>query len=561
MLTTNYYNDFFEFGQQKINFSFFELSLPDDDPVYTLKKVMEELDFSGLLANCSDKGRTGYNPIMMYAVVTYANMRGIRSVDRIVDLCERDLAFIWLTRGQKPKRDAFYDFKNRKLTSDVLDDLNYQFMRRLQKEGLVTLKELFIDGTKIEANANRYTFVWRGSINYHLAGLLDSIDQLFEKYNSFLQENDYGTKYELGNAQMFVIEGMDKVREVIFKTPYSGGGKTYVLNEVYGYGYVKNELYLDNRQVPLTTLQITNSLEDVTFDKSVMLAVPMMFYKSAKYEGRGGSIFDVKVDSYDALDEVWSQWMDALRAGRAKTYIPDCLVPRDPETGAAITPNPFDNRYFAAEGDQREGQKNVISTDQPSIPHDSYQASYCTALDLCLQGIISPSTLGIDVKKLDNAEAQREKEKTTLYTRNIIVETLQTVLPQVVSMCINAYHLMKNEAVESVEVNLPFGEYANPSFESQVETVGKAKQSGIMSIERCVEELYGDSLDDNCKKEEIARLKAEQGIQSIPEPEIRTDAGEFRINGFTGGSDGSKSSKKNIPDEPGGVPGATEGGQ
>ena len=106
---------------------------------------MEELDFSGLLANCSDKGRTGYNPIMMYAVVTYANMRGIRSVDRIVDLCERDLAFIWLTRGQKPKRDAFYDFKNRKLTSDILDDLNYQFMRRLQKEGLVTLKELFID--------------------------------------------------------------------------------------------------------------------------------------------------------------------------------------------------------------------------------------------------------------------------------------------------------------------------------------------------------------------------------------------------------------------------------
>ena len=217
MLTTNYYNDFFEFGQQKINFSFFELSLPDDDPVYTLKKVMEDLDFSGLLANCSDKGRTGYNPIMMYAVVTYANMRGVRSVDRIVDLCERDLAFIWLTRGQKPKRDAFYDFKSRKLTSDVLDDLNYQFMRRLQKEGLVTLKELFIDGTKIEANANRYTFVWRGTINYHLAGLLDSIELNFARYNTFLQENGYGPKYDIGNAQMFVIEEMDKVRSVIEK--------------------------------------------------------------------------------------------------------------------------------------------------------------------------------------------------------------------------------------------------------------------------------------------------------------------------------------------------------
>ena len=217
MLTTNYYTDFFELGQQKINFNFYELSLPDDDPVYTLKKVMEDLDFSGLLANCSDKGRTGYNPIMMYAVVTYANMRGVRSVDRIVELCERDLAFIWLTRGQKPKRDAFYEFKGKKLTSEILDDLNYQFLRRLQKEGLVTLRELFIDGTKIEANANRYTFVWRGTINYHLAGLLDSIELTFTQYNTFLQENGYGPKYDIGNAQMFVIEGMDKVRSVIEK--------------------------------------------------------------------------------------------------------------------------------------------------------------------------------------------------------------------------------------------------------------------------------------------------------------------------------------------------------
>ena len=217
MLTTNYYTDFFELGQQKINFNFYKLSLPDDDPVYTLKKVMEDLDFSGLLANCSDKGRTGYNPIMMYAVVTYANMRGVRSVDRIVELCERDLAFIWLTRGQKPKRDAFYEFKGKKLTSEILDDLNYQFLRRLQKEGLVTLKELFIDGTKIEANANRYTFVWRGTINYHLAGLLDSIELTFTRYNTFFQENGYGPKYDIGNAQMFVIEGMDKVRSVIEK--------------------------------------------------------------------------------------------------------------------------------------------------------------------------------------------------------------------------------------------------------------------------------------------------------------------------------------------------------
>ena len=215
MLKQDYYKSFFDIGQQKINFRFYELGLPDDDPVYTLKKVMEELDFSGLLACYSDKGRTGYNPIMLYAVVTYANMRGVRAVDRIVDLCRRDLAFIWLTKGQKPQRDAFYDFKGKKLTGEILDELNHQFMRRLQKEGLITRKELYIDGTKIEANANRYTFVWRGSINYHLAGLLDTIDALYTKYNAFLYENEYGPKYDLGEARMFLIEGMEKVRKVI----------------------------------------------------------------------------------------------------------------------------------------------------------------------------------------------------------------------------------------------------------------------------------------------------------------------------------------------------------
>ena len=213
----DYYNEFFELGQQKINFNFFELSLPVDDPVYTLKKVMEEMDFSSLMAQYSNKGRKGYNPIMKYAVLTYANMRGVKSVDRIVELCERDLAFIWLTKGEKPGRDAFYDFINDKLTSDILDDLNYQFLRRLKKEGLITLEALYIDGTKIEANANRYTFVWRGTLNYHLVGLLDTIDSLYTRYNELLNKNEYGRKYNLGNIQMFIIEGMDKVRDVIEK--------------------------------------------------------------------------------------------------------------------------------------------------------------------------------------------------------------------------------------------------------------------------------------------------------------------------------------------------------
>lgn len=349
----------------------------------------------------------------------------------------------------------------------------------------------------------------------------------------------------------------DRLEEVVFKTPYYASRQQYVLYEHYGYGYIKNELYRGEQLVNLKSIKATENLSDWEFDTGVILAVPMQVYESTKYEHRGGSIYDGKHDSFDALDEAWSQWMDALRAGRAKTYIPDCLVPHDPETGKVLRPNAFDNRYFAADNDMGEGQKNVIHTDQPDIPHDSYLASYVTALDLCLQGIISPSTLGIDVKKLDNAEAQREKEKATLYTRNAIVEALQEHLPELISAAINAYNLLNKKPIADVKVDIPFGEYANPSFESQVETVGKGKTQGIMSIEAAVEELYGDSKDEQWKSEEIERLKAEQGITSMGEPAVNMDSLEVEADDVPeeGIQNAGKSHEPGVQNEPQRVPG------
>lgn len=359
-----------------------------------------------------------------------------------------------------------------------------------------------------------------------------------------------------------IVRQRGRVKEVVFKTQIMDHRQEYVLYEYYGYGYIRNELYRGEALVDHKAVEATKGLTDWKFDDKTILAVPIKIYESAKWQGRGGSIFDGKLDSFDAFDETWSQWMDALRAGRAKEYIPECFLPRNPTTGEVLAPNHFDNRYIKTDQDMGEGAQNKIDVEQPAIPHDSYLASYITALDLCLQGIISPSTLGIDVKKLDNAEAQREKEKTTLYTRDAIVEALQEELPEVIGACINAYHLLHGEAVEDVKVDIPFGEYANPSFESQVETLTKARPGApVMSVEAQVEELYGDSKDEAWKKEEIARLKAEQGIAEVEEPGINLAAGGFQVN-MEGGMPGEgQSDEPPVPDEPEGVPGAAAGGK
>lgn len=350
-----------------------------------------------------------------------------------------------------------------------------------------------------------------------------------------------------------IIEEHGRLKEAVFKTPYMDHGQHYVLYEHYGHGYIRNELYRGDTQIDIKTVEATKNISDWAFDKAVMLAVPLKVYESTKWEGRGGSIFDGKLDSFDAFDEVWSQWMDALRAGRARTFIPESYIPRNPETGELMKPCPFDNRFITGDDNMGEDGKNVINTEQPDIPHESYLASYVTALDLCLQGIISPSTLGIDVKKLDNAEAQREKEKATLYTRNAIVEALQEELPEVISACINAYHILLKQTVEEVKVEIPFGEYANPSFESQVETLSKARPgSPVMSVEAQVEEMWGDSKDEEWKSEEVTRLKAELGIAEAEEPRLNMEGVKiFEGNG----------NEPPVQNEPIGVPGASKSGQ
>lgn len=310
-----------------------------------------------------------------------------------------------------------------------------------------------------------------------------------------------------------------KINKIIFKIPYLIDDREFTLHEIhteYGYSYMlTNDV---GKRVSVMDYPEFRGLKSFRKSEKGFMCVPIILGESSKYEGRGKSLFDGKDDSFDAFDEAYSQIIEASRDNRTKQYIPEQMIPKDPTTGETLKPNPFDGRFIKVKGvTGTEGASPTIDVENPEMDYEGLMMAYTTTLDACLQGLISPSTLGIDVKKLDNAEAQREKEKATLYTRSRIIEVAEKVIPQVVAVALELYDLANERPKQEYEVNVQFGEYANPSFEATVETIGKAKQYKIMSNERIVDELYGDTMDEDEKKKEIERLNAMDGYE-VAEP-------------------------------------------
>lgn len=312
------------------------------------------------------------------------------------------------------------------------------------------------------------------------------------------------------------------LRSIVFRTKYGEGARDFTLEERYGRGFVESRLLNTNgKEVPITSVRCLAGIEPYTvFDGDYIMAVPLKFYDSPKYRGRGKSIFSGgRSDCFDALDEVISLWWDAIRAGRVKQYIPESFIPHNPENGSLLPFAAFGNEYVTVTPPVAEGVDNQrITTVQPDIKYEAFVTSYMNALMMCLQGLISPATLGIDVGKMSSADAQREKKDVTGDTRSTITATLERVVPQLICAILKTRDNMNEDTPHDYDASILFGEYGAPDFDSRVETVGKAAGYGIMSVDAQVDELWGSSKDDDWKAAEIARIKSERGIETLGEP-------------------------------------------
>ena len=161
---TRNYTGFGEIYQLVLPFSL-EVLIPDDDSVRLLSRELEELDYTLLYRAYSAKGRnSAVDPKTMFKILTYAYSQNIYSSRKIETACRRDINFMWLLAGQKaPDHSTIARFRTGFL-AEACEDLFYQMVCRLAEKGELSKETIFIDGTKLEACANKYTFVWKKSV-------------------------------------------------------------------------------------------------------------------------------------------------------------------------------------------------------------------------------------------------------------------------------------------------------------------------------------------------------------------------------------------------------------
>ena len=171
--------------------------IPENAPVRVLNAIVDNLDISRIEASYEGGGASSYHPRMLVKVVFYAYLQNVRSGRKMEELLKRDVHFMWLSGMQTPDFNTINLFRKNRL-ADVVDNLFTQVVEMLVDGKFVSLDVQYIDGTKIEANANKYTFVWKKATKTNR-------DKLDRKVKAILVEAERELNMELSEGTAEVI--------------------------------------------------------------------------------------------------------------------------------------------------------------------------------------------------------------------------------------------------------------------------------------------------------------------------------------------------------------------
>jgi len=161
--------------------------ISQSDPVRVVDSIVENLDLKDFRKLYKEKGRCPYHPKMMLKIILYSYMNNVYSCRKIERQVQRDIHYIWLAAQERPDFVTINRFRNR--VKDEINNIFTQVVLVLADKGFITLDVEYIDGTKIESKANKYTFIWRKTIEKNRARLQEKIRVLLQQIDEVIAQD------------------------------------------------------------------------------------------------------------------------------------------------------------------------------------------------------------------------------------------------------------------------------------------------------------------------------------------------------------------------------------
>ncbi|WP_243289810.1 IS1182 family transposase [Bacillus sp. FJAT-47783] len=175
-----------------------EALIPDHHVARVVDEMVEAVPDDVLFSHYKGGGRSSYHPKMMLKVILYAYSQKVYSCRGIEKLIQENIPAMWLAAMQQPDFRTINEFRGERMKS-LMDELFEAMIMKLIKDNYISMENYFLDGTKIEANANKFTFVWKKSTSKFEAMLKKKIQETLQYIQQLTQE-------ETGAIQKEIVE-------------------------------------------------------------------------------------------------------------------------------------------------------------------------------------------------------------------------------------------------------------------------------------------------------------------------------------------------------------------
>lgn len=211
------------------------LEIDENDPVMSFVEVMKGVNLGKYVKAVTSNNTHSHNRRMLLTVLLFAYQENIRSLDKIAQLCRHDIRFIWLSNGEKPSKMAFSRLLS--LLTDTIDNIFFEINKYLIGDIQINDDIQFIDGTKIEANANKNSFVYKKRIMNSRNDLFDKITNAIHRVNF-----EYGYNYPIN--YVYDSKELGYIAQYLMEVMVVGG-----ITPVYGKGQRKSMIQRDYDEI------------------------------------------------------------------------------------------------------------------------------------------------------------------------------------------------------------------------------------------------------------------------------------------------------------------------